>query len=142
MCGPGGCHCGHGGRCGGGGHQSESQRHGHGCQSEDKACTCGGNCGCEQEAGGCQCGGGEAQSCGCGRGGQEEHHGRHEHHGHHADHAQGFQRRFISRAERIAALEAYLSELRAETEAGEAYLSDIHAEARAVEERIAALKAA
>jgi hypothetical protein len=39
-------------------------------------------------------------------------------------------------------LEAYLSKLRAEAEAGEAYLKDIQAEARAVEERIAVLKAA
>jgi hypothetical protein len=38
-------------------------------------------------------------------------------------------------------LEAYLSELRAEAEAGEAYLKDIQAEARAVEERLAASKA-
>ncbi len=65
--------------------------------------------------------------------------GGHEHHGHHA---RGFQRRFISRAERIAELEAYLTELQAEAEAGEAYLKDIQAEAWAVEERIALLKAA
>jgi hypothetical protein len=140
MCGQGGCHCEHGCSCGGqkhGGH-----RYGHGCHGEETTCTCGGSCECEQEAGGCQCGGGEAQSCGCGQGGHEDHHGRHEHHGHHEEHARGFQRRFISRAERIAELEAYLSGLRAEAEAGEAYLKDIQAEAVAVEERIAALKAA
>jgi hypothetical protein len=54
----------------------------------------------------------------------------------------GFSRRFISRAERLAELEGYLSELRAEIEAGQAYLQDVQAEATAVEERIAALKAA
>jgi len=69
----------------------------------------------------------------------------HEHHDCHcrpAEHGRGFRRRFISRDERIAGLEAYLSELRAEAEAGTAYLKDIHAEATAVEERLVALKAA
>ncbi len=137
MCGQNGCHCGH--ECGCGGQKQGGHRHG--CHDEEAACTCGGSCGCEQEAGGCHCGGGKVQSCRCGRGGHEDHHGRHEHHGHHEEHARGFQRRFISRAERIAELEAYLGELRAEAEAGEAYLKDIQAEAGAVEERIASLKA-
>jgi len=54
----------------------------------------------------------------------------------------GFRRRFTSRSERVAELEAYLSDLRAEAEAGEAYLRDVQAEAKAVEERIGALRAA
>jgi len=134
MCGQGGCDCGNKRGCG-----HHDQHAGGGCHGEKThcACGCGGACACEQEAGGCQCGGGEAQSCGCG--GHEEHHGRHEHH---AEHAHGFRRRFISRAERIAELEAYLSELRAEAEAGEVYLKDIQAEAKGVEERLATLKAA
>jgi len=138
MCGQNGCHCGHECSCGGRNHQQSGHRHGHGCHGEEAACACGGSCECEQEASGCQCGGGESQSCSCGSGGHGEHH---EHHGHHAEHARGFQRRFISRAERIAELEGYLSELRGEIAAGQAYLQDVQAEASAVEERIAVLKA-
>lgn len=53
-------------------------------------------------------------------------HGHHEHHGgcscgHDGDH--GFRRRFVSRAERISQLEAYLSELRAEAQAVEEELA-------------------
>jgi hypothetical protein len=137
MCGQSGCDCGHGSRCGRHGHQ-----HGGGGHDEGARCACGDSCECEQAPGGCQCEGDESQGCGCGQGEHEEHHGRCEHHGHHAAHALGFQRRFISRAERIAGLEGYLSELRDEMAAGQAYLQDVQAEATAVEERIASLKAA
>jgi hypothetical protein len=136
MCGNRECHCMHGGGHGGG-HQ-----HGGRCHGEETACACGESCGCEQEAGGCHCGRGESSDCNCGQGGHCEHHGRHEHQGHPEEHASGFRRRFISRAERTLELEAYLSELRAESEAGAAYLKDIQDEATAVEERIAVLKAA
>jgi len=135
MCGHGGCKCGDGCGCEHHGHHEG----GHGCHGEKGRCECGGDCACEQDAGGCQCGG-ETESCACGHG-VGEHHGGHEHHGHSAEHAHGFRRRFISRAERIAELEAYLSDLRSEAEAGHAYLQDVEAEAKAVEERIAALKA-
>ena len=137
MCGHGGCNCGNRCGCGRYGH-----RHGGCCCHHDEASACGGECACEQEAGGCQCRGGEPPSCGCGQGGHDEHHGHHEHRGHHAEHAPCLDRRFVSRAERISELEAYLSELRAEAEAGETYLKDIQAEAKGVEERIEALKAA
>jgi hypothetical protein len=130
MCGHGGCNCGHECNCGGHGHHQRS--HDHGCHDG------GGGCNCGQEAGGCQCGGGESQGCDCGQGGHGE---QHHHHGHHGEHAMGFSRRFISRAERLAELEGYLAELRAEIEAGQAYLQDVQAEATAVEERIASLKA-
>jgi hypothetical protein len=72
-------------------------------------------------------------ACGCDDGGHEHAGGfegeagalwaRHEHRG-----QGGFRRRFTSRGERIAELEAYLS--------------DLQAEAKAVKERLAALKAA
>ncbi len=74
------------------------------------------DCGCEhghRGHGGC-CGGGHERGphhgyggrCGEGRPG-------------------GFRRRFVSRAERIAALEAYLAELRAEVAAVEEHLADL-----------------
>jgi hypothetical protein len=139
MCGHGGCNCGHECNCGG---------HGHHHRSHDR----GGGCNCGQDAGGCQCGGGESgscscsqgesQGCDCGQGGHGEHHGHHQHHGHYGEQPMGFSRRFVSRAERLAELEGYLAELRAEIEAGQAYLKDVQAEATAVEERIASLKAA
>jgi len=133
MCGQSGCDCGSRCDCG----RRHHHEGGRGCHGEKARCGCNDECACEQEAGGCQCGG-ETESCACGHGGGEQHGG----HGHHGHHARGFQRRFISRAERIAELEAYLSELQAEAEAGAAYLKDIQAEAGAVEERIAALKVA
>lgn len=46
-------------------------------------------------------------------------------HGHHEGPPFGFRRRFVSRAERIAALEAYLAELRAEVAAVEEHLADL-----------------
>jgi hypothetical protein len=141
MCGHGGCQCGHGGGCGGRGHRHGGHHHGHGCHGEQASCACGGGCDCEQEAGGCQCGGDESQTCSCGHGGHGEQGEHHEHHGHHEEHGLGFHRRFISRAERLAELEGYLSELRDEIAAGQAYLQDVQAEASAVEERLAVLRA-
>jgi hypothetical protein len=127
MCGHGRCNCGQGRDCRG---------HGHSCHGGGSSCDC------EQETDGCQCGGGESRSCSCGQCGHGEHHHHHDEHSHHGEHAMGFSRRFISRAERIAELEGYLSELRDEIAAGQAYLQDVQAEATAVEERIALLKAA
>jgi hypothetical protein len=92
---------------------------GHGYHESD--CGCGGHGGEERE-----------EQCGCGG-----HHGHHQeqHHGpHHHDHcscgchhspgcrcegegrAYGFQRRFRSRVEQVAELEAYLKELEAEAQ--------------------------
>ncbi len=74
------------------------------------------HCGYDHErwGDGCCCGGhGEGGSrhsgrCGCG-----------------ASHPWGFYRRFVSRAERIAELEAYLAELRAEITAVEEHLAEL-----------------
>ena len=76
--------------------------------------------------------------CGCGCG---EHHGAHAAHGHGGPRMCSFRRRFVSRDERIAELERYLSELQAEAEAGADYLKEISAEIDGVKERLAAFKA-
>jgi len=110
----GGCKCGC--ECGcGRGHCDCDRKH------VSDTCACG-----EHNDSSCQCGQGEHDTCECAGG--------------HATHGQRFERRFISRAERAAELEAYLGQLRSEIDAGEAYLKDIRAEAQAVEERITALK--
>jgi len=49
--------------------------------------------------------------------------------GHHEGSPFGFHRRFVSRAERIAELEAYLAELQAEAKAVEEYLAGLKASA-------------
>jgi hypothetical protein len=72
--------------------------------------------------------------CGCRVGGHE--HGRHIGMHGQGGHGEGFRRRFMSRADRITELEAYLGQIRAEPEAAEAYLKDLQTEATAVEERI------
>jgi hypothetical protein len=87
--------------------------------------------------------GGEAQgagedACGCGEGCHE--HGEH-HHGYGRQHGYGFRRRFMTRAERAAKLERYLSDLREEIEGAKGYVQELEAEAKAVEEEIAGLKA-
>ena len=98
--------CGHGR-----GHHGECECHGsrHGEHH--------GDCDCESEgAGGCECGGHEGHGeceCGCHEGEGGEMH---------------FERHFVTRAERIAELEAYLQ--------------DLKNEAQGVEERIAEIKAA
>lgn len=109
MCGQSGCHRGHGGGCGGHSHHHEGGGHG-----REEACACG--CGHERghEDGGYRCGG-----------------GRGAHHGHRGrcccceGRPLGFRRHFVSRAERIAALEAYLAELRVEVAAVEEHLADL-----------------
>jgi hypothetical protein len=57
---------------------------------------------CDCKNGNCDCGG----SCGCGC-------------------EQGFQRRYQTKAEQIAELEAYLSELKLEVQAVEEHLADL-----------------
>jgi hypothetical protein len=79
------------------------------CSSdEEKDCGCGGECQCGGECccgGGCQCRG----ECGCG-----------------CDSGQPrFQRRFKTKAEQIAELEAYLNELQKEVQAVEEKLADL-----------------
>jgi len=73
------------------------QEHGH-------ECSCGGGgCDCDEGAAGCGCG----CHCGCG--------------GHHGE----FQRRYQTKAEQIAELEAYQAELKVELEAVEEQLADL-----------------
>jgi hypothetical protein len=110
------CGCEGGGQGDCGREERPAPRHGHGdcgCETEGHAHERGG-CGCgerhaphhgRQQAGGCR--------CACHEGPGEEH--------------PPFRRRFSTRAERIALLEQYLQDLRAE--------------AQAVEERIAEMKA-
>jgi len=59
----------------------------------------------------CDCQSEHSGSCGCGC----ECHG----------HGQGFERRYQTRAEKIAELEAYLSELQTEVQAVEEHLADL-----------------
>jgi len=89
----------------------------------------GDDCGCGREEEG------QGQECACGSG-HQEHHRHHQDdgqcgcgcHGGHGEPERSFQRRFATREERIARLQAYLQ--------------DLHAEAQAVEEHIQAMKAA
>ena len=119
---------------------------GHGGYYQHQDCGCGGH---HQQHQDCGCSEGHHQhyDCGCGKGHQEHHGHRHGdwvrqgascccqpgHGVHYGGHASAwgrervFWRRFSTREERIAWLEKYLEELRAE--------------AQAVEERIAELKA-
>ena len=69
-----------------------------GASHGDHDCCCAGECGGSS----CQCG----EECGC-----ESRH---------------FQRRFKTKAERIAKLESYLSELKKEVQAVEEMLADLH----------------
>ena len=64
-------------------------------QHGSSSCECG--CGC--------CGGNDGCTCGC--------------------HGEGFQRRYQTRAEQIAELEAYLAELQVEVQAVEEHLADL-----------------
>ncbi len=101
MCGQDQRHQGHHGECAC--HESRHEEHHEGCE-----------CSCHQEPE-CECGcheGRHACECGC-----------HEDNGSEIR----FERRFVSRAERIAHLEAYLT--------------DLQAEAKGVEERIAEMNA-
>jgi hypothetical protein len=105
---------------------------------EQHGCHSGCGCGCSHHRHECGCGCGEHERYSH-RGGYHHHHAHHGDCGHeggceceeqHPGHSgqAGFRRRFRSREEHIAELEAYLEDLRAE--------------AAAVEERIDALKAA
>lgn len=90
----------------------------------------GGDCGCSREEHE------REQGCDCGGGHEGHHHHQHDGdcgcgcscHGDRGEMQRPFQRRFSTREERIARLDAYLQDLRAE--------------AQAVEERIQALKTA
>ena len=66
----------------------------------DKGCCEGNECTCGQDSGGCSCG------CDCCQG-------------------QGFQRRYQTKAEQVAELEAYLGELKTEVQAVEERLADL-----------------
>ena len=86
----------------------QHQRHGHGCECQSES-ECGCQCGCCAERGGCCCDSARG-SCSCysGKGNccRDGGHG-------------GFRRRFKSKAEVIAELESYLTELKAEAQAVE-----------------------
>ena len=112
-------------------------------------------CACSGHHGGCCCahGGGHGSCCGCSshdhgagccgergarRGGcRDEEHGTS---GTLGDQPQRFRRRFRSLAERVSELEAYLTELRAESESGAAYLRDVQLEMETVEKQLQALR--
>jgi len=86
------------------GHHHCHKHHGEGDRDHHSECRCCG-CGCH-----CECGPG----CGCGG----ERHGC-------EDKNRGFPRRFRSKAEKLAKLEAYLSELKAEAQAVEERLAEL-----------------
>lgn len=123
--------------CGHGEHQGHQgcgcERHGH--EQERRTCGCGGH-GHEQERSTCGCGGhGHEQghpACGCGeRHASPPHHHQASrcgctHHGGPREGGHAFWRRFATREERLAWLQQYLKDLRAE--------------AQAVEERIAEMR--
>ncbi len=110
----------HGAKCGCGCEDAAHPREGCNCGchvEKGRGAKCG--CGCEDATHpreGCTCGcheqGGHRGVCRCGG-----HHGRFHH----------FQRRFISRAERIAMLERYLETLRLEATAVEEHIADLKA---------------
>lgn len=101
------------------GHQCRHQRR-HECKCGGKGeGKCGGKCDCQSDdrggGGGCDCRG-EGRECGGG--------GRHE--GCCGQCGSGrFHRRFQNKAERIAVLEGYLAELKAEVQAVEERLADL-----------------
>jgi hypothetical protein len=105
------CHCETGG-------QHHHQHHGQHCEchSEDES-QAGCQCGCSGERGGC-CSGGGHGACRCdgGQGGCccDGGHG-------------GFRRRYRSKAETVAQLESYLTELKAEAQAVEERIKEIRA---------------
>jgi hypothetical protein len=93
------CHCETGER-------HHHQHHGQRCECHsEREPEAGCQCGCSAECGGCRCGGGGGGCC-CDGG-----------HG-------GFHRRYRSKAEVIAELESYLTELKAEAQAVEERLKE------------------
>ena len=79
------------------------------CGGEKNESSCG--CGCE-----CECGCCTGGKCACGGGGRSE------------DcccEGSGFKRRFQTKAEQVAELQAYLAELKAEVEAVEEHIADL-----------------
>jgi hypothetical protein len=101
------CHCETGG---------QHQRHGQGCECQSES-ECGCQCGCCAERGGCCCDSARGScSCDSGKGNccRDGGHG-------------GFRRRFKSKAEVIAELESYLTELKAEAQAVEERIKELRA---------------
>jgi hypothetical protein len=93
------CHCKTG--------EQHHQHHGQDCECQSECeCQSGCQCGCSAEGSGCCCDGGQAGCCcNSGRG--------------------GFHRRYRSKAEVIAELESYLTELKAEAQAVEERIKEI-----------------
>jgi hypothetical protein len=87
--------------------QHHHQHHGRECECQGECeCQSGCPCGCSAERGGCGCGGGRGACCCDGE------------HG-------GFRRRYRSKAEVVAELESYLSELKAEAQAVEERIKEL-----------------
>lgn len=85
------------------GHHSRHRRH---ASHHNDACGCGCRCDCDCERGcGCGCGCG----CNCGRGG-------------------GFERRFLTKEEKIAELQEYLESLQKEAQAVEEHIAALRGE--------------
>jgi hypothetical protein len=94
----------------------QHQRHGQGCECQSES-ECGCQCGCCAERGGCCCDSARGScSCDSGKGNccRDGGHG-------------GFRRRFKSKAEVIAELESYLTELKAEAQAVEERIKELRA---------------
>lgn len=95
------------------------------CKCHDQHCHC--ECGCHghghgKHHGGCQCDCDDhACECGC----HESAHGHH--HGEECacERGEKFERRYATRAERIAQLEAYLKDLKTEIQAVEEHLAEL-----------------
>ena len=94
------------------GHHHEGHQHGCGGHGHHDGCSCrerhGGGCHGERSQR-CRC---HDQGCSCGGKGHEGKHHR-------------FERRFTSKAEKIARLEAYLADLKAETQGVEERLNEL-----------------
>ena len=93
------CHCKTG--------EQHHQHHGQDCECQSECeRESGCQCGCSAEGSGCCCDGGQAGCC-CNSGGG------------------GFRRRYRSKAEVIAELESYLTDLKAEAQAAEERIKEI-----------------
>ncbi len=106
-------------------HEHHEHHHGH---HDEHRCRHGHDGGDDRERhSGCRCGG-HGSGCGCGRGcacrrggGDDGGTGHRSSEGEHL----GFQRRFWSKADEIAELDAYLAELKAEAQAVEERLAEL-----------------
>ena len=104
------------------------------CKCHEQHCDCGCSCDCHRHGrqhGECEC---ECREhtcdCECHGSGHSKHHGGECGCGKHAcacERGEKFERRFATRAERIAQLEAYLQDLKTEIQAVEEHLAEFKA---------------